>query len=70
MSETPSTEGPSFYKGIELLPTGTKIRLFDEVWTLTQESKRYRLDYKGGKCNGKTYISFIKTDILKRNIVT
>jgi hypothetical protein len=62
------TQGPSFYKGIELLPTGTKIAMLNKVWMLTQEKRRYRLEYHGETVSGRTYISFTKTDILKRHI--
>jgi hypothetical protein len=62
------TKGPTFYKGIELLPTGTKISMCDQIWTLTIEKYRYRLDWQNEGARAKTYISFTKTETLKRNV--
>jgi len=63
------TEGPITWKGIELIPVGTKVELFNKEWTITSHlSSYYALKFEGPGYIGKTTVSFNSTELLKKSI--
>lgn len=60
------------YKGIELLPVGTKVKFNGDEWTVGKHNKHsYRLDYNNfaGTVRGRAYVAYEKTEQLRKTIV-
>ena len=64
------TQGPTTWKGIELIPVGTKVTLFNKEWVITAHCHSYyALKFEGLGHTGKTTVAFKSTESLRKNIV-